>query len=429
MEGQGKGPGPGDRRFGGDLPGVPLDRDQLVPHDHNFTMKISSLRAFTTRGCRLRLRLIVLTVIACGAMLATGALDSVAAPVGPTARAAAELASLARSQHGLATRAHAAAKTRQCKVKYRLNGKLVVFKQRLFVYRYVLVHGRRVRVRRSVLAPIYAKCTPPPCLKTHRVKVFRYINVNGKRKRVSRTVVLPLTRVVISSVKVRRNGHLVTVKKRSRKYVIAACASVSGTQTLGTPVTISIDPGSYTLLDFVAFQRQAALSGTLHGFIVGGLQLGSTNLINLTSGKISVAQTPIFIDDSCNGQVTAAIRTGTPTTISLDPTLQSTSTLGADGTITSIVHVVIDLPLELRNGDLGCNNPYLTTGYDEEKATFFLIGKFTGLTGDKLTSAPQDIQFGACLSLGPETSPCGGFAIPIDVLVSNHLIVDINVGS
>ena len=89
----------------------------------------------------------------------------------------------------------------------------------------------------------------------------------------------------------------------------------------------------------------------------------------------------------------------------------------------------LNLPLELRNGESGCNLPYLNTGYDQVKATFFLLGKFTGLTGIKLVSAPQLITFGACLTIGQPTNPCTGFDFPVESLVSNHLVVDIGLGS
>jgi|GEM_PF-5172086 len=353
------------------------------------------------------------------AAVALGPPDSLAAKR-PPGQAANPLDSLARSHHHAALQAQSAAakkkkvKKKTCQVKIKKNGKLVVFRQPGFKYVYVKRHGRRVRVRRRVLLPLYSACPPPPCIKQKVIK--------GK--------IVPATKMVTIKVRVRKNGRLVTVKRKVRRYVIVACGKpAAGKQPLGTPVTITVDKGSYALLDFVAFQRKAALTGSLKGYIVGGLQLGSTNQIVLTSGTIHVAQTPIFIDNDCNGQVSASIETGTPTTISLDPTQSNTSTLGADGTITSIVHVIIDLPLLLRNGSNGCTQPYLQTGYDQERTTFFLLGKFTGLSGDVLSSAPQVVTFGACLSLSAPTVPCTGYDFPIDVLVSNHLIVDIGVGS
>ena len=43
--------------------------------------------------------------------------------------------------------------------------------------------------------------------------------------------------------------------------------------------------------------------------------------------------------------------------------------------MTSTAYTKIQLPLELRNDDDGCNKPYITTGYSEFTQTFFLKGK------------------------------------------------------
>jgi hypothetical protein len=169
------------------------------------------------------------------------------------------------------------------------------------------------------------------------------------------------------------------------------------------------------------------MTGSIQGYIVGGLHVGQPNEIILTSGTLNVAPTPVFIDNACGGQVSAAIETGSPTTISLDPTAQNTATLAPDLSVNSVVSVIIHLPLSLRNGDNGCNQPYLSTGYDTENATFFLSGKF-GPGGVDMTSPPQDIQFGACLGLGDPNAPCNGFAIPIDVLVSTKLNLGVHLG-
>jgi len=382
------------------------------------------------RGSRHRALFVLplIPVLVLVALLSTSAIDSLAATGAQTSRAAADLASLARADHGSTAQAQAAAKKakktkpkkkkpkkKTCQVKmFNNKGKLVVVKHRVWAYRYVKVHGKRKRVIRHVLVPLYASCPPPPCVKQ---KV-----VNGK--------IVGVTHVVVVQVLVPRRGRLVKVRRRVSKYVIVACPKTTTTPPppLGTPVTLTVEPASTATLDFIAFQRQASLSGGLNGFVVGGFKLGSPNQIILTGGTISIGQTAIFIDDVCNGQVSAAIRTGNPSTITLDPTRQSTSTVAADGSISSVIYTIIRLPLELRNGDDGCNQPYLTTGYDQEQATLFLGGKLTGLTGAQLQSAPEDIEFGACLGLGPETEPCNGFEIPIDVLVSTNLTLGVTLG-
>src|SRR6185437_12374362 len=99
--------------------------------------------------------------------------------------------------------------------------------------------------------------------------------------------------------------------------------------------------GSYALLDFGAFQRQAPVSGSFKGFIPGKIQIAADNQVNLTGGSITLAQTPVFIDDDCNGEVSASIRTGQPTTVSLDPARSSVATLFASGTVTSTAYTKI----------------------------------------------------------------------------------------
>jgi hypothetical protein len=181
-------------------------------------------------------------------------------------------------------------------------------------------------------------------------------------------------------------------------------------------------------LDFGAFKRDAPVRGSLKGFVPGGIHLGTDFQITLTSGDIKLDPTAIFIDDDCNGQVSAAIRTGTPTTVTLDKSRTSTSTVLANGTVTATAYTVVHLPLELRNDDTGCDKPYITTGYTDWKQTFFLKGKLDpklALAKLKLVSAPDLIDVPSCLSPGVTTSPCNGFAIPIPVQLSTQLYVAI----
>jgi hypothetical protein len=88
----------------------------------------------------------------------------------------------------------------------------------------------------------------------------------------------------------------------------------------------------------------------------------------------------------------------------------------------------IHLPLELRNDDLGCDLPYITTGYSEFKQTFFLRGKLDpklALSKLKLTSAPDLVDVPVCLSPGLPLDPCNGFEIPLPVQISTLLYVSI----
>ena len=229
-------------------------------------------------------------------------------------------------------------------------------------------------------------------------------------------------------VRAKKRGRIIKIRQRRRVYKFVACpASVPG-QTLGVPIKVTVLPGSFALLDFGSFQRQAPVTGTLSGFSAGAIKLKSDIQVSLTKGALSLGQTPIFIDDLCSGQVSAAIRTGNPTSVSLDTSKQSTTTLFANGTVTAIAYTLIRLPLELRNGDFGCTSPYITTGYREFSETFFLRGKVGvgGLTKLALTSAPQTLDTEACLAPGTPTQPCNGFAIPLPILVSTSLTVSVD---
>ena len=96
--------------------------------------------------------------------------------------------------------------------------------------------------------------------------------------------------------------------------------------------------------------------------------------------------------------------------------------------MTSIVYTRIKLPLQLRNDDSGCNQPYISTGYSLFEQTFFLRGKLgaKGLADIALTSAPDTLDVLACLSPGNPTQPCSGFQVPLPILASTSLHVAID---
>jgi len=307
----------------------------------------------------------------------------------------------------------ASAAAAKCVAQIRKGNKLVPVYQKIYVYKYVKVKGagskyKRVvkRVRRKVKVSCAKQC------------------VVMKKKKGKRRPVYVTKRV---KVKIKRGNRILTVKRRKRVYKYGRCPA-SSSNSLGVPVTINVLDGSYALLDFGAFQRQAPVSGTLRGFIPGKIQLASDNQVNLTKGSLNLGQTPVFIDDDCNGQVSASIMTGDPTTVTVDPAKTSTATLFASGTVTSTANMLIRLPLSMRNDDAGCNSPYFTTGYSEFNQTFFLKGKVGdgGLTALTLTSAPDTVDVIACLSPGQPTQPCNGFQIPLPILVSTKLRVSID---
>src|SRR3954452_7199290 len=202
----------------------------------------------------------------------------------------------------------ASAAAAKCVAQIRKGNKLVPVYQKTYVYKYIHLKGfkskyKRVvkRVRRKVKVSCAKQC------------------VVMKKKKGKRRPVYVTKRV---KVKIKRGNRILTVKRRKRVYKYGRCPA-SSANTLGVPVNITILPGSYANLDFGAFQRQAPVSGKFKGFIPGKIQLASDNQVNLTGGSITLARTPVFIDDDCNGEVSASIRTGDPTLVSLDPTKTS----------------------------------------------------------------------------------------------------------
>jgi hypothetical protein len=300
----------------------------------------------------------------------------------------------------------ASAAAAKCVAQIRKGNKLVPVYQKTYVYKYVkTAPGKYNRVVKRVRRKVKVSCAKQ-CVVMKKKK--------GKRRPVY------VTKRV--KVKIKRGNRILTVKRRKRVYKYGRCPA-SSSNTLGVPVRISILDGSYASLDFGAFQRQAPVSGTFKGFIPGKIQLNSDTQVTLTGGSIGIGETPVFIDDDCDGQVSAAIKTGQPATVTLDPTKTSTATLFATGTVTSIAYTIIRLPLNLRNDDQGCNSPYITTGYSEFAHTFFLKGKVGdgGLTSLTLTSAPDTLDVVACLSQGQPSQPCNGFQIPLPILVATKL--------
>jgi len=306
----------------------------------------------------------------------------------------------------------ASAAAAKCVAQIRKGNKLVPVYQRTYVYKFVKKKGQSTfkRVVKQVRRKVKVSCAKQCVVMKKKKKKLRPVYVTKRIK-----------------VKIKRGNRILTVKRRKKVYKYGRCPA-SSSNSLGVPVRISILPGSYANLDFGAFQRQAPVSGVFKGFIPGKIQLQSDTQVTLTGGSLTLDPTAVFIDDVCNGDVSAAIRTGNPTTVGLDPTRTSVATLFASGTVTSTAYTIIRLPLDLRNDDDGCNKPYITTGYSEFSQTFFLKGKVGdgGLTSLTLTSAPDTLDVVACLSPGQPTQPCNGFQIPLPILVSTKLKVAID---
>jgi hypothetical protein len=313
---------------------------------------------------------------------------------------------------GSATADASKAKVAMCTALIQKGKKLVAIKVRVYKYKFVKVKGTKSFQRKIVHVKQNLKV---PCAK-------QCVLMKKKKKKLR-----PVYVVVKKKVVVPRHGRLVTIKKRIRTYKFTKCKAKKGS-SLGTPVTITVLKDSKAILDFGAFQREAPISGSLKGFVPGGINLSADSQVTLTKGQLALDPTAVFIDDDCNGKVSAAIRTGNGTNVLLDKSKTSISTVFSTGTVTATAYMNIHLPLELRNDDLGCDLPYITTGYSEFKQTFFLKGKLDpklALSRLKLVSAPDIIDVPVCLSPGLPTDPCNGFEIPLPVTISTQLYVAI----
>jgi hypothetical protein len=291
-------------------------------------------------------------------------------------------------------------------------GKLVTLYTRTYRYRFVRLKGGRFK--RTIV----------------RVRVPRKIAcarqcVQVKKRRGKYESIYTIKRV---TVKVKKRGRIVKAKRRQRVYRFGSCKNLPSAEELGVPVKVSVLAGSYALLDFGSFTRQAPISGTLRGFIPGRFKPNTDVQVTLTRAAISIGTTNVFIDDACNGQVSAGIRTGNPTRVLLDTSKTSTTTLFASGVATAIVNTRVQVPLELRNEDTGCNDPYVTTGYGEFTQTFFFRGKVgpKGLLALQVSSPPEIVQVIACLTPGIPTQPCNGFQVPVNVLISVKTTVNVD---
>ena len=313
---------------------------------------------------------------------------------------------------GAAPKAEAAAPGK-CAAKILSKGKYVTLFESTYRYKFVRVKKgskRFKRVIRRVRVAVKVSCAKQCVL--YRKKM-------GKKR--------PVYSIKRVKVKAKRRGRIVTVKKRRRVYRYTVC-KLTGDET-GVPVSIDVLAGSYATLDFGSFQRRANVRGQFKGFIPGKINLKNDTQITLTKGQLNLGQTNVFIDADCNDTVSAAIRTGNPSIVKLNPSRTSTSTLFVSGSVTATAYTLIRLPLEFRNDDDGCDKPYITSGYTEFAKTFFLKGKLatdTGLTKLQLVSVPDPLDVEACLSPGNPNQPCSGFIIPLPIIVSTKLFVAVD---
>ncbi len=305
-------------------------------------------------------------------------------------------------------------KSKLCVVKRLVNGKLRTVYTHTYVYKFVKRHGVRVRVIRRVRVKMRAHCTKA-CVKT-KVRGLRLVTVYRKRR---------------VRVRIIRHGRIVSVIRKRKVPVLVACPkNKNGTTVLGTPVTITLLQGSTATLDFQAFTRTTDLSGTVKGFSPGKINLNSDVNFTFTSARLNVAPTGVFIDDACNGEVSASIETDPNTYALLDDSKSNIGTLTGNSIVAS-ENLILRVPLDLRNNDTGCHDPYLTTGYAEIPFRVTLGGKLGSQNGSlvaNLTSAEQFLDADACLSLGDPTQPCNGLAIPFPFFIATHVVGRVDLG-
>ncbi len=297
-------------------------------------------------------------------------------------------------------------------------GKLVPLRQSVYRYRYVrITKGRnRGKFRRTI---ILTKAVVKTACITQCVQL--------RKKGKALTPVFRTRRVWVSEPS---RGRLVKVKRLRRVWLLGPCSSLPTIAALGTPVTVSVLDRSSLTFDFSAFKRDAPLTGQLRGYVPGKIVEDADNQVILTSGRFDLGRTTMFTDTVCGGQPSDSIRTADPARLKLDETRQSTLTLGQNGTVSALTYMVLDLPLELRNGDDGCTKPYVSTGYSTANETIRLNGSVgaQGLGVVPLKMSPAEIDLFGCLSPGATTQPCNGFEVPLPATVSMSLQVAVVAG-
>jgi len=327
---------------------------------------------------------------------------------------------------GKAADAEAAAKKKKkaktCIIhRYTGSGKKVVFKVYVYQYKTVRRNGRRVRtiVKRKV--PLRGSCAKSKACVKVKVTAVGKVAIVYSRKKVR--------------VRVKKGNKLVYRTVKKKVPVLGKCVKPGTTAAdLGVPVKITILPAiSKATLDFGSFTRETPIGGTIKGYSPQPkIDITKDIPIIFTSAAITLGSTPIFIDQDCNDRVTAALRTGKGANVILDGSRESTSLLTTQGVVTASTFFKVRLPLELRDGENGCDKPYISTQYSEWPLKLFLTGKLdpkTGLTKLRVRSAPilaSDLI--VCLNPGLQTEPCSGFQIPLPIFISTdvYVTVDLN---
>ena len=331
------------------------------------------------------------------------------------------LTSLASAAAPEKTSAAAAAKS--CVIhRYTSSGKKVVFRVSVYQYRTVHRNGHAIRtiVKRTV--PLRGSCSPSKACVQVKATANGGVSIVFARKSVR--------------VLVKKGGRLVHRTVRKKVPVLGRCVKPgqdAAPAPLGIPVKITILPESKATLDFGSFQRETPIAGTLTGYSPQAkINLANDIPIVFSNGSMGLGSTPIYVDQACGGRSTASMRTGKGASVQMDSSQQSTSLLTTKGEVTATVFLKVRMPLELRDGDDGCDKPYIATQYSEWPLKLVMTGKVdpkTGLMRLHVSSAPtRATELTVCLNPGLETEPCSGYQIPLPIMISTDVYARVDLG-
>ena len=306
--------------------------------------------------------------------------------------------------------------------RYNASGKKVVFRVSVYGYKKVRRQGKVVRLIVKRKVALRATCSPTrACVKVKIGSSGSLVAVYARRRVLARV----------------KRGNLLVMRRVTTKVpVLGRCVKPSGTPSadLGVPIKLQVIAPSKAHLDFGAFQRDALLAGTLKGYSPQPkIDLKKDIPVVLTSGSVSLGSTPIYIDGDCGGRQTASLRTGRSAVALLDGAKQSSGLLNTSGVVNAVTYLKIRLPLELRDGETGCDKPYIDTQYSEFPLTLALNGKVdpkTGLGSLHLVSAPQlATDLAICLNPGLQSEPCTGYLIPLPIYISADIYVKVDLSA
>ena len=307
--------------------------------------------------------------------------------------------------------------------RYTGSGKKVVYRVYVYSYKTSKKKGKTIRSIVKKKQPLRGPCSSSKACVKVKVTAVAKVAVVYTHKKIR--------------VRVKKGKKLVYVIQKKKKVpTLGKCVKPGTTaEDLGVPVKITILPSSKAHLDFGSFTRDTPIGGTLKGYSPQPkIDITKDIPIVFTSASVSLGSTPIFIDADCGDRVTAALRTGKSANVLLDGSRESTSlVVVSSGQVTATTYFKIRLPLELRDGEQGCDKPYISTQYSEWPLKLFLVGKIdpkTGLAKLRLKSAPLlATDLTVCLNPGLQTEPCSGFQIPLPIFISTDVFVKVDLNA